>query len=256
MLVTLASDIHFEFYKSPHNATIYLDPVLEAKPEGVDTVILAGDIVCLNNSPMAMRVFRKFCQAFKHVLYTPGNHEYYNYSLSEGRETLQYLQKTYKNLHILNPGRVITIENQRFLGGTMWFPPSNIASNPVFQRQINDSRCILDWYDDVTAENALCLESFCTHLQQDDVVITHHLPSILSVNEEYVNNDINCYYVSPWAEKLMETRKPKVWIHGHSHKPVDYMFKDTTRVISNPIGYLHYENAGLTADNFYKILEI
>lgn len=101
----------------------------------------------------------------------------------------------------------------------------------------------------------------------DVVVVSHHLPlkNSLTVNgfdksfyEPIKHNDNYFYNCKMWRvphhENLIyavcysnnylqpvfynSTTIPQLWLHGHSHQPVDYFFRKT-RVVSNPIGYSH-----------------
>jgi predicted phosphodiesterase len=42
------------------------------------------------------------------------------------------------------------------------------------------------------------------------------------------------------VEELIRSRKPTLWIHGHTHKSRDYRIEDT-RVVCNPFGYVAQE---------------
>jgi hypothetical protein len=67
------------------------------------------------------------------------------------------------------------------------------------------------------------------------VFVTHHAPSLASVEEHYRNDSATAAYASD-VIALMEGRGPKLWIHGHIHHRVDYVLGGTT-VLSNPRGY-------------------
>jgi predicted phosphodiesterase len=73
------------------------------------------------------------------------------------------------------------------------------------------------------------------------VVCTHHSPSFQSVAPWYANDQLmnGAYHSS--LEELIE-RRPciKLWTHGHTHEPFDYMVHDT-RVVCNPRGYVGHE---------------
>lgn len=73
------------------------------------------------------------------------------------------------------------------------------------------------------------------------VVCTHHSPSFQSMAPWYANDQLmNGAYHSN-LEELME-RRPciKLWTHGHTHEPFDYMVHNT-RVVCNPRGYIGHE---------------
>ena len=67
------------------------------------------------------RAFGWFCARFRHVVFVPGNHEYYRTSPAEADALLAACAEALPNLHVLNPGLAV-IDGTRFVGGTMWFP--------------------------------------------------------------------------------------------------------------------------------------
>ena len=70
-----------------------------------------------------------------------------------------------------------------------------------------------------------------------DIWVTHHLPSYHSVHEDYRNSDGNDFFATELSEQILNMRKPpKLIVHGHTHKRMDYMIGDT-RVICHPRGY-------------------
>jgi hypothetical protein len=72
-------------------------------------------------------------------------------------------------------------------------------------------------------------------LPPTDVVITHHMPSALSVHEKYTDDALNLFFLCEMDDVILDL-KPKLWIHGHTHVPFDYKLGDT-RVLCNPKGY-------------------
>jgi len=70
---------------------------------------------------------------------------------------------------------------------------------------------------------------------EKSVVVTHFGPSYLSVNQKFVGDPLNGYYVSELGNEIAELQ-PSHWFHGHSHDSVFYYIGDT-KVMSNPKGY-------------------
>ena len=83
------------------------------------------------------------------------------------------------------------------------------------------------------------------------VVITHHAPSILSVPEQYKNDQLSASFASE-MEKFIEKTEPDLWIHGHLHTSSDYHI-GSTRVICNPRGYADEPNNNFDIDLVIKI---
>ncbi len=79
------------------------------------------------------------------------------------------------------------------------------------------------------------------------VVCGHHTPSPFSIHPKYAHDNLmNGGYTSDLTEFIMDRPQIKLWTHGHTHEPFDYMIKGT-RVVCNPRGYINYEPM---ADNF------
>jgi predicted phosphodiesterase len=71
-----------------------------------------------------------------------------------------------------------------------------------------------------------------------DVVVTHHLPTFKSIHEAYKTeaNRFNNWGFASHMDDVIDTIKPKLWVHGHTHVLLDYMIEGT-RVVCNPLGY-------------------
>ena len=69
------------------------------------------------------------------------------------------------------------------------------------------------------------------------VVVGHHSPSFQSVSKMYKNEYLmNGAYHSDLSEFILDRPQIKLWTHGHTHHPFDYMIGET-RVVCNPRGY-------------------
>ena len=67
------------------------------------------------------------------------------------------------------------------------------------------------------------------------VVVTHHAPSVKSVDRKYRADIVTTAFASD-LDGLVETKQPALWVHGHVHHQVDYLI-GRTRVVANPRGY-------------------
>ena len=73
------------------------------------------------------------------------------------------------------------------------------------------------------------------------VVCGHHAPSRQSTHPRYKNDTLmNGGYSSELDEFIIDHPQIKLWTHGHTHEPFDYMVGDT-RILCNPRGYIGYE---------------
>lgn len=76
---------------------------------------------------------------------------------------------------------------------------------------------------------------------QKFVVVGHHAPSKLSTHPRYKSEyTMNGGYSSDLSEFIIDHPQIKLWTHGHTHDPYDYMI-GTTRIVCNPRGYIGYE---------------
>src|SRR5205814_1727426 len=74
----IMSDLHFEMHADGGAGLIRgLDPT------GVDVLVLAGDITMAGRPANLQSVFEPLAKKYRHILYVPGNHEYYRSSPTE-----------------------------------------------------------------------------------------------------------------------------------------------------------------------------
>jgi Icc-related predicted phosphoesterase len=79
------------------------------------------------------------------------------------------------------------------------------------------------------------------------VVVSHHAPSKASIKPKYERDHLmNGAYSSDLSDFILDHPQIKLWTHGHTHEPFDYMI-GSTRVVCNPRGYHGYESR---ADKF------
>lgn len=67
------------------------------------------------------------------------------------------------------------------------------------------------------------------------VVVTHHLPHAYSIPARFQGDLLNAAYASDLSG-VIESGRPALWVHGHTHDSCDYTVGDT-RVVCNPRGY-------------------
>ena len=198
-------------------------------------------------NPMAIR-HRSAYRRFPHVLFVPGNHEYYRTRPADAEAVLATCAEALSNFHVLNPG-ILTIEDTRFVGATLWFPPT--ADEAKYRPLLNDFRLIegfVPWVHTTHAAHLAFLES---NVGQGDVVVTHYLPHRQSVARRFTGSPLNRFFLAEDAAGLVERAGARLWIHGHTHVACDYVVGET-RVVCNPRGYpgeaARPIDAGLTID--------
>jgi predicted phosphodiesterase len=240
MRIHYMSDIHLEF-----------EP-FTPPPTTADVVVLAGDIgVGVKGVEWALDTFPN-----TPVFMISGNHELYGGAHPKTIEDIR--TKRYRTHVSFLEQDVVEIHRPkchvRFLGATLWtdfalFGADEIDGSMSYARStMNDYRRIRrsDHWSKITPSYTRGI-----HLQTrrwlfselskpfdgKTVVITHHAPSLLSLSPSHHTAPISSAYASSLERFLADVPcKPDLWIHGHTHRCVDYMIGGT-RVVSNQRGY-------------------
>lgn len=252
MKLHILSDLHLEFSEFEPPAT------------DADIIILAGDIGKGNKGVYWAR------ETFpdKPIVYVPGNHEFYGTQRLETLRLLRFAgQQT--GVQILDENEFI-LGDIRFLGCTLWTDfllfgkerkNASMYDGKIF---LNDFRLIQDeeistpsWvktrrmgWEGTRPVRFSPARSIELHEQAlvwltakldepfdgKTVVVTHHLPSKLSVAERFKDNSLSACFAS---ELDFLFGKMNLWVHGHTHDNFDYE-ANGTRVICNPRGYVTY----------------
>ncbi len=273
MRIKLVSDLHLEF------SDIYIQ-----NDNNYDVLILAGDIMVatdLHDHPetdygmysnvnleglgrrqqtaQRFRDFLKRCSfQFPHTIYVAGNHEFYHGKWTQSLTTLSNECAKFPNVYFLEVGSK-KIDDVTFIGGTLWtdMNKGDPLTLHAVRDMMNDFRVIkkdLEGYTrlkphDTVLRHRHMLDYIKTVVAErpDEkfVVVGHHSPSFQSVHEGYRGETLmNGAYHSDLSEFILDRPQIKLWVHGHTHHPFDYMIGET-RVVCNPRGY---ENDGYSED--------
>jgi predicted phosphodiesterase len=284
MKIKVVSDLHLEF--SDINIT---------NDEACDVLILSGDIMVANDlhdhpaplsggwygddyrqlgrrqqSAQRYRDFLKRCSfQFPHTIYVAGNHEFYHGKWQQTLETLATECERHPNIYFMERGAK-KIDDVTFIGSTLWTDMNK--ADPLTLHAVRDMmmdyKCIRKEFEGYTTLKPH--DTVMRHRQSLDyiknvvaergdekfVVIGHHSPSFQSVHEQYRSEYLmNGAYHSSLEEFILDRPQIKLWTHGHTHHPFDYMIGET-RVVCNPRGY---ENDGYSEDTGWNpniVLEV
>jgi predicted phosphodiesterase len=221
------SDLHLEMHADGGAGFVRaLDPA------GVDVLVLAGDITYGRDFDVLADTFAPLAEKYRHVLYVPGNHEYYKSSPAEVTRNVARLTDELPNVVSPDNG-VAVIEGRRFVAGTMWFRREPAAV--TLKGFMTDFSIIRNFEPWVYEQNAAFERALDAELAPGDVVLTHHLPTPASVWPRFVGSPLNAFFLCDMTSHI-EARRPALWIHGHTHQRCDYRLGDT-RVVANPLGY-------------------
>jgi len=176
-------------------------------------------------------------------LYVPGNHEYYGGHLSHTLQKMRLIGG--ERVRVLHRDEVI-IGGVRFLGATMWTDFAATGNPPMAslsaQHAMNDFRQIrTENYRrirpaDLLEQSVKTRDWLCGKLAESfagpTVVITHHAPSLRSLQDgPHAGTHMDAAYANRW-EDLMGGEALALWLHGHCHSAADYEVAGT-RVVCN-----------------------
>lgn len=234
------SDLHSEFYM--RSAGNFLSSLRRAK--GADVLVLAGDALgCIDGPQARIDAFvdgaRRLTDTWPHVVFVAGNHEYYGSAWTNTTLAIEAAAEARSTFHALDLTNEVTINGQRFIGGTLWFDKKS-DTQPFDEQCMNDFRVIFNFTAHVYEANTTTDRWLRLNAESDDVVVTHHLPSWRSVHPKYAASRLNRFFVHDMEDLIVE-RQPRLWVHGHTHENCDYWIGET-RVVANPRGYKHEIN--------------
>ena len=272
MKIKVVSDLHLEF-----------SDIDIKNDQNCDVLILSGDIMIAEElydvpapDPYAQfeikdfmskiqratryRDFLKRCSdRFAHVVYVAGNHEFYHGKWHRTLDVLASECEKFPNVYFMECG-FKKIDDVNFIGGTLWTDMNKYdpLTMHAVRDMMNDYRTIRKEFEgyttlkpaDTVQRHRKMLDYIKTVVAErhDEkfVVVGHHAPSKQSTHLTYVNDVLmNGAYSSDLSEFILDRPQIKLWTHGHTHHPFDYMIGET-RIVSNPRGY---ECAGYSEDS-------
>jgi len=253
MKIDLCSDLHLIF--SPWTP--------KKTSDDVETLIMAGDVVCINDLYKHTNFFEKVSKLYKNVIYVEGNHLGYGGDHLTALSILRNYLKKFPNIHLLEK-QSIQIDDILFIGGCLWTDCNreNPLTMMTLAQSMNDYRVIKNFtVEDSIREHKECLKYFRKELGENKdkkcVVISHHAPSFECIDKNYRNDyHMNGGYFSNLDQFILDRKQIKVWVHGHIHSQVDFMC-ESTRVLCNPRGYCGIESGNDKIDPYTpKMFEV
>ena len=239
MRIQIVSDLHNE-------AHYWVPP---DHPENSTSVLVVAGDICVQAG--AADWLKTIASKYYAVVAVLGNHDHWDYNANDTVRTISESLHDFPNVHILERNTVV-INDTRFIGCTLWtyIPPD--AHMPVqdaikdFKRiTVNDGlggQQLLSvphtnaWH---AQDKQFLKESLSIPFDGTTVVVTHHAPSSISIDQRYKENPGHAYLnyayhtdMNTWAQGL----EFDCWIHGHTHHSFDYPF-GSGKLICNPRGY-------------------
>ena len=248
MNILILSDLHLEFGQ-------FEIPKIENEQETI--VVLAGDIGLVKSEITYRDFINNTSDRFKKVIWILGNHEHYGCNFPSTYNKLWSATLDLENLYVLEKESVI-FDNVAFICATLWTDFNNFNSvvmneaamwmndytkirtgpnNEPWKRKLNPT----DVAKDHIEAKKFIFSEIEKHKKENRkiVVVSHHLPSYLSISDKHKGQLLNGAYASELFDDIYDT-EPDIWIHGHTHESFDYKI-NKTRVICNPRGYYGHD---------------
>jgi len=266
MKIAVCSDLHLEF----GDLDLTNDENAEVLILGGD-IFLAADLASGPVLPVTEHVqeradryntfITRCSERFAHVILVMGNHEHYHGDFATTANIIRGTFGDLHNVHFLDKEWRI-INGILFFGGSLWTNMN--GEDPVtmmrMQGTMNDyvqtkntgpnaggKLLPQDTVEDHYAFRRALDEVLAQFPDMPTVVVGHHAPSKSSTHPRYKTEYyMNGAYSTDLDNFILDRRQIKLWTHGHTHEPFDYMI-GTTRVVCNPRGYIDYE---ARADDF------
>jgi predicted phosphodiesterase len=221
-----------------------------------DVVVIAGDL----REGMAAGVHWIAAQGLnaRPVIYVGGNHEFYGHDRYDELARAREAARGYVNIHVLERD-ALTLGDVTILGATLWtnydLYGTRTDSMALAERMMSDHRMIAHGAGAFSASSARSehvdrvtwLESELRTLRQQNrkvVIVSHHAPSPRSISQRFQGHPLTASFTSELEHLLPGV---SLWVHGHTHRVVDYETAGC-RVVNNPLGYLRHETTGFSDD--------
>ncbi|HAA11074.1 MAG TPA: phosphoesterase [Cytophagales bacterium] len=248
MKIQVLSDLHREF------------GFQELSFDQADLIVLAGDV------DLGVKGIQWMLDELPQIpiVYVLGNHEYYKGAYPK---TLHRVKEAAKGTHIhVLEDQSVVIEDITFHGATLWTDFSLFGDPKVYgqlcQNMMNDYKYIrrdpsysklrsIDTYVIHQASRRWLEESLRSSGTEKNVVVTHHAPSIKSVPDRFLNDNVSAAYASNLEDFILDLQ-PTYWIHGHTHYCFRYAIGET-EVICNPHGYISEPYNGFDKELFLEL---
>lgn len=217
-----------------------------------DVLVIAGDTV--DKDTLELPKFLDWYSSIKKpIVFIMGNHEYdgWNSVVAAPKQTRLILEKYNRNTIFLENG-VKAIEGYLFVGATLFSyldPLKEVKMRTFMNSRYMPGDLTGYWWNDKFSKSSRFID-FVLHNKTTElsktIVVTHFGPTFQTMNMEYKDNYSNDYFFSD-LDYILENKGPRLWIHGHTHKP----FRGTvgmSELVVNPRGYTRFwgdeENPG------------
>lgn len=230
MRIQIASDIHLECLDD-YNIENF---IVKSDEEDI-ILILCGDICSLYLHDKLYKFLQDVCSMFKHVIYVPGNNEFYKIkdinpkTYTDLCKQLDSYSNSLTNLHILNMS-CIEIGEYLFSGCILW-----TQLEVELPKYFRVSGFNTEIYNRKNKQDTIFIKECIDYANTNKlkhIVITHYPPSKKCLDRISGNDKYESLYYNEldylFSNKLL-------WVYGHTHYNVDINI-DNTRLVSNQYG--------------------
>ena len=280
MKIAICSDLHLEFGDLDLQNTENADVLILSGDIFVAKDIVDTELGFLKQTMAGERYIafiQRCCERFPNVVYVMGNHEHYHGDFAKTAKIIRDTFGDLDNFHFLDTEWKI-INGVLFFGGTLWTDMNkedpltmyhirslmndyNIVKNSnkmisfktylpdpenprqekmVFKERASELSPV-DTVEEHYRFRSNLTDALSGHPGLSTVVVGHHAPSKQSTHPRYASDVImNGAYSSNLEQFILDHNQIKLWTHGHTHEPFDYMIGDT-RIVCNPRGYVRHE---------------
>jgi len=243
MKIQYGSDLHLEF---PENQEFLKVNPLQAKGE---ILLLAGDIVPFIALDKHKDFFDYLSDNFKYTYWIPGNHEYYFYDIAKKQSIIN--EKIRNNVYLVN--NISVIHNDiKFIFSTLW-SQINLTNQWIIRQNLSDFHVIKYNKELITPAHYNQLHKNCKQFiehelknneQEKTIVVSHHVPTLFNYPEKHKGDALNEAFAVELYD-LIEESNINYWVFGHHHQNIPDFKISKTKLITNQLGYVRYNEHNL-----------
>lgn len=256
MELRVHSDTHLEAFIGTHETKLVEHFFPKGENEWEQVLVLCGDICSVPEKTNLL--LNELSRRFRHIIYVPGNHEYYHSTLDATNDKLRRIQEKHTNVSIAtnNSFSTLQIDDVRFVYGTLWTDPTDVRFVRMpLTKYLNDFRAIGDFSLLRMSELHKAQKEQLRLLLSEPfsgktVVLTHHLPSFSLCSPRF-GGQYDHGFASD-CDDLLSSGLIELWCHGHTHDFIEVTI-GSTKVVCNPTGYRGEWGGGFAGGGIYTV---
>ncbi|NCD67878.1 metallophosphoesterase [Mucilaginibacter agri] len=242
MKIQFASDLHLEF--AGNKSYLQKKPLV---PAG-DVLVLSGDIMPLAQLNQHAEFLDRLSDGFEQVYWIPGNHEYYHFDIAN--HSGAFHEKVRPNISLLN-NQTVNLSGLTFHFTTLWSQLS-LRNERAVERGLSDFRLIrvagnplsVHHYNRMHNDSVVFLDKAFKREQLEPgigktIVVTHHVPTFQHYPRQWLGNILNEAFATD-LDWLIDSSGADYWIYGHNHAATPEFKVGITKLLTNQLGYVHY----------------